>query len=51
MVVFWRTERGANLIEWGILVSVIAIVALLAVAFVGDETSTMFTDIGGGFTP
>jgi Flp pilus assembly pilin Flp len=48
---FWWDERGTNLIEWAILVSVIAIVALVAVAFVGDETSTMFSDIGEGFRP
>jgi Flp pilus assembly pilin Flp len=51
VVFLGRDDRGANLIEWGILVSLIAIIAILAVTFVGDETSTMFSNIGNGFTP
>ncbi|MDF1597180.1 MAG: Flp family type IVb pilin [Acidimicrobiia bacterium] len=42
-------EDGANLIEYGILVVLIAIVALLAVQSVGQETSSMFADIHTGF--
>ena len=44
-------DRGANLIEWGILVTAIAIVAIVAIQFIGAETSTMYSDIGAGFTP
>ena len=45
----FRDEHGANLIEWGILVTLIAIVALAAVGLIGDETSTMFSEIHQGF--
>ena len=47
----WEGENGASLIEWAILVSLVAIVAIVAVRFMGGETSTMFSDIGNGFTP
>jgi len=43
-----RDESGANLIEWGILVSLIAIVALIAVTTVGNETSEIFSEVGSG---
>jgi Flp pilus assembly pilin Flp len=47
----WRDEQAASLIEWAVLASLIAIVALVAVAFVGGETSLMYSEIGDGFTP
>ena len=44
-----REERGANLAEWGILVSLIAVIAILAVTSVGDANSEMFSEIGSAF--
>ena len=44
-------DLGASLIEWGLLVSLIAIIAVLAVTSVGVETSELYSEIGGGFTP
>lgn len=44
-----KDERGANLIEWGILVSLIAVVAILAITTVGEENSEMFSVIGSAF--
>ena len=44
-----REERGASLIEWGLLVSLIAIIAILAVTGVGEQNSEMFSEIGTAF--
>jgi len=41
-----RSERGAALIEWAILVVLIAVVALLAVKFVGSQNSQLWSQIG-----
>lgn len=41
-----RSERGAALIEWAILVVLIAIVALLAVKYVGHQNSQLWSEIG-----
>ena len=38
-------ERGASLIEWGLLVVLVAVVALIAVQFAGDQNSVMWSDI------
>ena len=40
-----RSERGASLIEWAMLVVLIAIVALIAVKFVGAQHSEMWSEI------
>ncbi len=41
-----RQDRGASLVEYGLLVALIAIVCLTAVFFLGDETSEEFHSIG-----
>ena len=44
-----RDDQGANLIEWGLLVSLIAVIAILAVTGVGEQNSEMFSEIGSAF--
>lgn len=41
-------ERGANLVEYGMLVGMIALVAILAVTYVGREALTNI-DVGSQF--
>jgi Flp pilus assembly pilin Flp len=40
-----RSDKGASLIEWAILVVMIAVVALIAVSYVGAQNSQMWSDI------
>ncbi|VAW03577.1 hypothetical protein MNBD_ACTINO02-2595 [hydrothermal vent metagenome] len=40
------SEDGASLVEYALLVALIAIVAIAAIQFVGGEVSTAFVDIG-----
>lgn len=46
MVRFLNEDRGAALVEWGLLVTLIAIVALIAVSLAGAELSQTFSEIG-----
>ncbi len=48
---FLRGDEGAGLIEWSLLVVLIAVVALLALQFVGSENSELWGEIGSGFQP
>ncbi len=41
-----RDERGANLIEYLLLVSLIAIAVMAAIAFLGSQLSPKFNDAG-----
>jgi pilus assembly protein Flp/PilA len=43
---FAAEERGASLVEYALLVVLIAIVAILAIRFAGDQVSTTFSDVG-----
>jgi pilus assembly protein Flp/PilA len=45
---FIRDEEGASLVEYGLLVALIAIVAILAITFVGREVDSQFKEIGTG---
>jgi pilus assembly protein Flp/PilA len=41
-----RDEKGASMVEYGLLLSLIALVALIAVKGVGTSLSTLFTNVG-----
>ncbi|GIU93093.1 MAG: hypothetical protein KatS3mg011_1999 [Acidimicrobiia bacterium] len=43
-----QSERGANLVEYGLLVILIAIVALAAVQLAGSEVSAQYSEIASG---
>ena len=44
------TDRGASLVEYALLVALIAIVCVVAVQVLGQSTSTAFSSTGTGFT-
>ena len=39
------SERGAALAEWGLLVVLVAVVAILAVTLAGEEVSSLYSEI------
>ncbi len=43
-----NTEKGASMVEYALLVVLIAIVALIAVSFMGEETSELYSEINSG---
>ena len=40
-----RSQRGASMVEYGLLVVLIAVVALVAVQFFGGEVSSTYSTI------
>lgn len=44
-VAWARDEKGAALVEWGLLVVLIAVVALIAVAAAGTAVSETYSEI------
>ncbi len=40
-----KGERGATAVEYGLMVALIAVVIIVAVALVGTNLSTLFTDV------
>lgn len=43
---FISDESGATMVEYGLMVALIAIVAIAAVTFLGEQVSTTFTNVG-----
>ena len=41
-----QSERGASLVEYALLVALIAVVCIAAVTFFGGETGQSFSDVG-----
>jgi len=47
---WFQEEKGASMVEYALLVVLIAIVALIAVAFAGTQVSSTFNTIGDGLS-
>ena len=43
---FGQDERGASLVEYALLVALIAVVCIGAVGFLGGEASSKFSEVG-----
>jgi len=39
-------ERGASLVEYALLVALIAVICIVAIAFLGNSASTKFSSVG-----
>ena len=44
---FVADEEGASLVEYALLVALIAVVALVAIRFLGNEVSSEFNSVAG----
>ena len=43
---FGRSERGAALVEYALLVALIAVVCIAAITILGNSTSNKFSQVG-----
>ena len=43
---FVKGEEGATMVEYGLMVALIAVACILAVTFLGDSVSGLFTAVG-----
>ena len=46
-----RSERGASLVEYALLVALIAVVCIVAVTFLGQKASSTFSGVGASINP
>jgi len=44
---FIQDEEGASMVEYALLVALIAVVVIAAALFLGNEISTKFSEVGG----
>ncbi len=45
MVAFLQDEEGATMVEYGLMVALIAVVAIATVSLLGDEVNTTFETV------
>ncbi len=45
-----KTERGASLVEYALLVALIAVVCIGAITFLGQEAADNFSEVGNSIT-
>ena len=46
----WRDDEGAALVEYGMLVGLIAVICVVAVTTLGTEVSTAFSNIASALS-
>ncbi len=46
---FLASEQGASMVEYALLVVLIAMIAVAALTFVGGEVSTSYSSVADGF--
>jgi pilus assembly protein Flp/PilA len=49
-VAFWRTDDGQGLVEYALIIAVIAIAVIVAMLFFRDQLTTLFSNIGNNLT-
>jgi Flp pilus assembly pilin Flp len=47
---FWRDEAGQGLVEYALIISVIAITVILAMIFLRGQLQNQFSNIGNNLT-
>jgi pilus assembly protein Flp/PilA len=50
MVRFWRDESGQGLVEYALIIAVIAITIIVAMIFLKDQLANQFSNIGNNLT-
>ncbi len=50
MVEFFRNEEGQGLVEYALIIAVIAIAVILSMVFFRDQLSNYFSNIGNNLT-
>jgi pilus assembly protein Flp/PilA len=46
-----QSERGASLVEYALLVALIAVVCIVAITFLGHAASSTFSGVGASINP
>lgn len=47
---FWRDDQGQGLVEYALIIAVIAIAVIVAMVFLRDQLQVMFSNIGNNLT-
>ncbi len=50
MVAFFRDEDGQGLVEYALIIAVIAIAVIVAMIFLRDQITNIFSNIGNNLT-
>ena len=50
MLTFLRDENGQGLVEYALIIAVIAIAVIVAMVFLRDQLSNIFSNVGNNLT-
>jgi pilus assembly protein Flp/PilA len=47
----FESEKGATMVEYGIMVAVIAVIVMVGATFLGQEVAALFNRVGAPLNP
>jgi pilus assembly protein Flp/PilA len=47
---FWKNEEGQGVVEYGLIIALVAVVVIVGLTLVGGKANTLFTDISNKLT-
>lgn len=47
---FWKNEEGQGMVEYGLIIALVAVVVIAGLTILGDKASSLFSGIGDKLT-
>jgi pilus assembly protein Flp/PilA len=47
---FWKNEEGQGMVEYGLIIALVAVVVIVGLTLLGGKANTLFTGIGDKLT-
>jgi pilus assembly protein Flp/PilA len=47
---FWKNEEGQGMVEYGLIIALVAVVVIVGISLIGTNANTMFSGLGAKLT-
>ena len=47
---FWKNEAGQGMVEYGLIIALVAVVVIVGISLIGTNANTLFSGIAGKLT-
>ena len=48
---FWKNEEGQGMVEYGLIIALVAVVVIVGITLLGTSTNNVFNSIGDKLKP
>ena len=47
---FWKNEEGQGMVEYGLIIALVAVVVIVGISLVGNKANTLFSGVSDKLT-